>query len=117
LLGELEKRGDPGSSFFEEIHRISVGSLALSLVNVPTLKAAAYLVHMFSRRRLITHLTTELPAAILSFPTQYGPIILATIHATMMESAGRVSIGAFQTSGEPDMLRAALTYIFKATVT
>lgn len=117
LLGELDKEGDKRSSFFEEIHRVSVGSLAISLANIPALKAASYLAYMFSRRRLVTDPTSKLPVAILSFPTQYGPIVSAAAHAAVMESAGRVSIGVFQTPGVPDILRAALTCIFKATIT
>jgi acyl-CoA oxidase len=117
LLGDLKKAGDKRSSFFEEIHRVSVGSLAISLANIPALKAASYLAYTFSRRRLVTDPTSKLPVPILSFPTQYGPIISAAAHGAVMESAGRVSIGVFQTPGVPDILRAALTCIFKATIT
>jgi alkylation response protein AidB-like acyl-CoA dehydrogenase len=117
LLGDLHKAGDKRSSFFEEIHRVSVGSLAISLANIPALKAASYLAYTFSRRRLVTHTTTKLPVSILSFPTQYGPIISAAAHAAVMESAGRMSIGVFQTPGVPDILKTALTCIFKATIT
>ena len=117
LLGELHKSGDQRTSFFQEIHRISVGSLAISLANVPALKAASYLAYSFSRRRMVTDPISKLPIAILSFPTQYGPIISTAAHAAVMEEAGRVTIGVYQTPGVPDILRAALSCIFKATIT
>lgn len=117
LLGDLNRGGDQRASFFDEVHRVSVGSLSLSLVNIPALKAASYLAYMFSRRRLVTHPHTKLPISILSFPTQYGPIVSAAAHAAVMEAAGRATIGVFQTQGVPDILRTALTCLFKATMT
>jgi acyl-CoA oxidase len=117
LLGEISNAGDKRMSFFREIHRVNVGGLALSLVNVPALKAGAYLAYTFSQQRTVTEPSTQRAIPVLSFPTQYGPIISAAAHAAVMEAAGRHIIAVFQKPGVPEALKQALVGIFKATVT
>jgi acyl-CoA oxidase len=117
LLGELDCAGDRRQSFLDQIHRVSVGALALSLGNIPATKAGAYLCYSFSKNRAVVDPRTTLPVSILTFPTQYGPIISAVAHAVVMESVARFFIGIFQKKGLPDMLRQALGCIFKATIT
>ena len=117
LLGEISNTGDKRMSFFREIHRVNIGGLALSLVNVPALKAGAYLAYTFSQQRTVTDPATQRAIPVLSFPTQYGPIISAAAHAAVMEAAGRHIITVFQQPDVPEALRQALVGIFKATVT
>jgi alkylation response protein AidB-like acyl-CoA dehydrogenase len=117
LLGEINNAEDKRLSFFREIHRVSVGGLALSLVNVPALKAGAYLAYTFSQQRTVISPITQQPVPVLSFPTQYGPIISAAAHASVMEAAGRHIIHVFQQPGTPPALRQALVGIFKAIAT
>ncbi|KAH7079824.1 hypothetical protein FB567DRAFT_552213 [Paraphoma chrysanthemicola] len=117
LLGELDGAGDKRRSFLSQIHRVSVGGLALSLVNIPATKAGAYLCYTFSKGRTVINPKTAKPTSILAFPTQYGPIISAVAHAIVMESAARFFIGIYQKKGVPEMLRQALVCIFKATIT
>ena len=117
LLGEINNSEDKRLSFFREIHRVSVGGLALSLVNVPALKAGAYLAYTFSQQRTVINPTTQQAVPVLSFPTQYGPIVSAAAHAAVMEAAGRHVITIFQQPGVPGALKQALVGIFKATAT
>lgn len=117
LLGEVDAAVDRRSSFFQQIQRVNVGGLALSLVNVPALKAGAYLAHEFSRQRTVTDPASQRPISILSFPTQYGPIVSAAAHAVVMEAAGRRTVKIFQMAGIPAPLKQALVCIFKATAT
>ena len=117
LLGEINNAGDKRMNFFREIHRVNVGGLALSLVNVPALKAGAYLAYKFSQQRTVTDPTTQQAIPVLSFPTQYGPIISAAAHAAVMEAAGWYIIRLFQQQGIPEALKQALVGIFKATAT
>jgi acyl-CoA oxidase len=117
LLGEINNAGDKRMSFFREIHRVNVGGLALSLVNVPALKAGAYLAYTFSQQRTVTDPTTQQAIPVLSFPTQYGPIISAAAHAAVMEAAGRHIITLFQQPGISEALKQALVGIFKAAAT
>jgi len=117
LLGEIDNTDDKRTSFFRQISRVSVGGLALSLVNVPALKAGAYLAYTFSQQRTVINPTSQLAVPVLSFPTQYGPIISAAAHATVMEAAGRRTIAIFQQRGVSESLRQALVGIFKATAT
>lgn len=117
LLGDIDNTDDKRTSFFRQISRVSVVGLALSLVNVPALKAGAYLVYTFSQQRTVINPKSQLAVPVLSFPTQYGPIISAAAHAAMMEAAGRRTIAVFQQPGVPEPLRQALVCIFKATAT
>ena len=57
LLGTIDKPDDVRRTFFEQTHRVTVGGLALSLFNVPTLKAAAYLAYVFSQKRMVNNPT------------------------------------------------------------
>lgn len=117
LLGELGNDEDKRQLFLSQIHRVKVGGLVLSLTNIPATKAAAYLCYSFSKQRKVYNPKTKLPVPILSFPTQYGPIISAAAHAVVMQSGARFFIGAFRAKGLPEMLQQALSCIFKATIT
>lgn len=117
LLGAIAKPSDLRRVFLEQTHRLTVGSLALSLVNVPALKAGAYLTYVFSQKRMVTNPASNAPVPILSFPTQYGPIISAAAHAAVMEAAGRSAIGVFRAPGVHELLRHAMACLYKATAT
>lgn len=117
LLGEITHAEDKRTSFFQQISRVSVGGLALSLVNVPALKAGAYLAHTFSQQRTVINPATQLAVPVLSFPTQYGPIISAAAHAAVMEASGRHTVAMFRHLKTPENLRQALVGVFKATAT
>lgn len=75
LLGDFKDVESDRQLFFEQIHRVSVGGFALSLCNVPALKACAYLAATFSQQRMVISPSTKAPVPIMSFPTQYGPIV------------------------------------------
>ena len=117
LLGDIERVESERQSFFEQIHRVSVGGLALSLCNVPALKACAYLAATFSQQRMVISPSTRAPVPIISFPTQYGPIISTVAQAAVMETMGHFGIGAFMMPKVPEPLRHAIVCVFKATVT
>ena len=117
LLGTIDKPNDVRSAFFEQTHRVTVGGLALSLVNVPALKAGAYLTYVFSQKRMVNNPASNMPAPILSFPTQYGPITSAAAHATVMQAAGRSAISLFKAPGVPELLKHAIVCVYKATAT
>jgi acyl-CoA oxidase len=61
LLGAIAKPSDLRRVFSEQTHRLTVGSLALSLLNVPALKAGAYLTYVFSQKRMVNNPTSNLP--------------------------------------------------------
>jgi acyl-CoA oxidase len=117
LLGVITKPGDLRRLFFEQTHRLTVGSLALSLMNLPALKAGAYLTYTFSQKRMVNSPASNLPVSILSFSTQYGPIISAAAHAAVMEAAGRSAINLFKAPDVPELLRHAIACMYKATAT
>lgn len=117
LLGPICGPGDRRQSLIEQIHRVSVGGLSLSLCNIPALKASAYLATAFSNQRKVVSPVTKQRIPIISFPTQYGPIISTVALAAVMDTAGRTSVATFQVRGIPEPLRHALVCIFKATAT
>lgn len=118
LLGPLESTSEEKRrAFMQQIHRVSVGTLSLSLCNIPALKASAYLTYEFSKQRMVNNPALKSTVPIISFPTQYGPIISVAAQAAVLESAGRFAIGLSQQPDIPEPLRLAIGCVFKATVT
>ena len=118
LLGPLQSTIDEKrAAFMQQIHRVSVGTLSLSLCNIPALKAASYLAYTFSQQRKVNNPALKSVVPIWYFPTQYGPIISVAAQAAVLEAAGRFAIGLSQLPGLPEPLRLAVGCIFKATVT
>jgi alkylation response protein AidB-like acyl-CoA dehydrogenase len=70
LLGDIGHVDSERQSFFEQIHRVSVGGLTISLCNVPALQACAYLAATFNQQRMVISPSTRTPVPIMSFPTQ-----------------------------------------------
>lgn len=117
LLGDIGRVDSERQSFFEQIHRVNVGGLTISLCNVPALKACAYLAATFSQQRMVINPSTRAPVPIISFPTQYGPIISTMAQTAVMETLGHFAVGAFMMPKLPEPLRHAIVCVFKATVT
>lgn len=71
----------------------------------------------FSEQRHVIQPRTLLPVPIMSFPTQFGPIISAAAQAAMMEVLGLHAVHLFQQPDVPEPMRHAIACIFKSTVT
>lgn len=118
LLGPLESTiEEKRKAFMQQIQRVSVGTLSLSLCNIPALKASAYLAYTFSQQRMVNNPALKSLVPIISFPTQYGPIISVVAQAAVLEAAGKFAMGLFLFHDTPEPLRLAIGCIFKAIAT
>ncbi|KAH9970095.1 acyl-CoA dehydrogenase NM domain-like protein [Lactifluus volemus] len=74
LLGSIKKPRDPRASFFNNIYRVAVGTIALSSLGVPSLQIASYIATRYSQRRHVID-ASGISKPIISFQTQKQPIL------------------------------------------
>jgi acyl-CoA oxidase len=101
--------------FMKQIFRVPVGTLALSLTNIPALRASAYIAGTYSLRRYISNDKLErLP--IINFATQHRPILSALVQAEAFNAFADYAIAIFRDPGIRPDVAAAVAATFKATV-
>ncbi|KAJ7485009.1 hypothetical protein B0H11DRAFT_1148270 [Mycena galericulata] len=98
LLGKLEKPKDLRSNFLRVIWRVAVGSLALSTLSIPALKAGVYVAGKYSLRRTVTGPDGS-PMPIISFRTQQLPILHTLAQTQVLEAFAATAIEWFTRDG------------------
>ncbi|KAL0568288.1 hypothetical protein V5O48_013699 [Marasmius crinis-equi] len=119
LLGPLEPPLHPRIHFLSEIWRIGIGSATLTAMALSILQAGCYIVATYSKRRLVN----SPPVPILSFRTQYRPILHGLARSFVLGSFYKHlrTAGGFDTAWENRdnvdhmQLRNAHSTIFKVT--
>ncbi|KFZ24000.1 hypothetical protein V502_01521 [Pseudogymnoascus sp. VKM F-4520 (FW-2644)] len=118
LLGTLAKPKDTRADFLRQIWRVSVGTLAISMGSIPILKDAAYVVWRYSKRRCVSdngNAGRKVP--ILSFSTQYRPIVDAVVYASVFEAYAKEAADIFRDGTLDLRVRHGVVSAFKAFVT
>ncbi|KAH6605375.1 Acyl-CoA dehydrogenase/oxidase [Trichoderma cornu-damae] len=116
LLGSMSKPDDPRKDFLQQIWRVSVGTLSLSIASISSIKVASSIVAAYSRRRLVTAPDmTKVP--IFQFSTQHRPILRAVASGAILETFARWTIEEYTNKRQTQSIRHALATIFKATAT
>lgn len=110
LLGSLDKPENERDSFLANIHRITVGNLAVGMPNVPVLRVAAMIAGRYSLIR-----TVDDGKPIITFGTQYGPILRALAHASVFEAWAHECSAAFRATSDPPT-QSAIGAVYKGTV-
>lgn len=77
LLSSLEKSDAPREAFFGNISRVITGTLSMGVLGVTVMRVASYIAASYSLRRHVIDSSTKLPRPIISFSTQYTPILSA----------------------------------------
>jgi len=77
LLTTLDRAEDRRAEFFHDIWRVIVGSLSLAGALIPGLRVISFIAGKYSLRRTVTDASTGLPRPIISFSTQYIPVMSA----------------------------------------
>ncbi|TDL26559.1 acyl-CoA dehydrogenase NM domain-like protein [Rickenella mellea] len=95
LLGKLEKPADARINFMTCIWRVTVGSLALSALAVPTVAVGTHIAARYSMRRTITGPTGQ-PFSIWNFRTQQLPIVRALAQVYVMKAHALEAIRMFK---------------------
>ncbi|EOD44663.1 putative acyl- oxidase protein [Neofusicoccum parvum UCRNP2] len=115
LLGRLDKPANERLHFLSVISRVAVGTMALSMLNIPALKTSAYIAGVYSKRRTITGPDGE-QGPIVQFRTQQRPILHAFAQGAVYEAASKYCVDLFTTARQ-ETVRHAVATAFKAAVT
>ncbi|KAI1817998.1 acyl-CoA dehydrogenase/oxidase [Poronia punctata] len=117
LLGSADVTQDERTAFFQNIHRVPIGTISLTIPNIPALESSAYIAGTYSMRRLVAGGGKDQKVPIIQFATQYRPILDALVLSRVYDAFSRVAIAGFQDSRLNPVVRHGLAACFKATVT
>ncbi|KFA63324.1 hypothetical protein S40285_01805 [Stachybotrys chlorohalonatus IBT 40285] len=115
LLGTMEKAHSPRMDFLTQLWRVAVGTLAISLTNVPALKTCAYIAWKHSRGRQVASESGK-RVSILEFSTQYGPVLHCAMQGAVMDAYADETIKMFRDQSLRFEVRHAVATTFKATI-
>lgn len=77
LLTASKRAESPRVEFFHNISRVIVGTLSMAAVSLPALRMVSYIAGKYALRRKVTDASTGLSRPIISFSTQYIPVMTA----------------------------------------
>ncbi|KAI0398388.1 acyl-CoA dehydrogenase/oxidase [Xylariaceae sp. FL0594] len=127
LLGSPQKAADQRADFFKQIYRVPIGTLSLSLTNIPLLRQCAYIAGTYSLRRRVAAGGGEgnglaesrqgATVPIIRFATQYRPILDTLVQSRVYGAFSHEAVAMFQDSKLHPLVRHAVAVCFKATVT
>ncbi|TLD38016.1 acyl-CoA dehydrogenase NM domain-like protein [Venturia nashicola] len=118
LLGSPERAKDPRLEFMNLIGRVGVGTLSLSMTNVPCLNVGAHIMASYCRRRQVGNEESGQKIPIWNFRTVHLPILSALAHGHVLTRYAKKSANAFIQPKEKDWrIKHAYSCIFKATAT
>ncbi|KAI0594849.1 hypothetical protein F4775DRAFT_595859 [Biscogniauxia sp. FL1348] len=118
LLGSPARPKDDRAAFLNHIWRVSVGTLILSQLNIPLMRQSAYIVGKYSARRHVAgggKPGSRVP--IISFATQYRPILGALAQASVYEAFAHEAVARFKDASLPATVRHAIATCYKAGIT
>lgn len=115
LLGNTDKPSDDRISFFQNISRVAVGTIAIGSIGVPVLQVSSYIAARYSLRRTITNRDGgRLP--IMSFRTQKTPVLTALAQAFVMSAFHDWAVKIFSDVSLDYGVRHALAAITKVVM-
>ncbi|GAM33326.1 acyl-CoA oxidase [Talaromyces pinophilus] len=112
LLGEINDSPD----FHTTIHRVHIGTLALSTVLIPQLQHAVYVAGKYSLRRHITD-PSGITKPIASFRTQQAPILHCIAQIKVYDAFANECTRIFMDNNIQYSVRHGIAATFKAVVT
>ncbi|OQD95975.1 hypothetical protein PENVUL_c100G04078 [Penicillium vulpinum] len=113
LLGKLEETKPEREAFLSTIHRVAVGTLALSGAAIPCLKVAVFNAYRFSCNRIVSGQDAK-PMAVIGFRTQHLPILHGVAQYSVLEPFFLSAIEAFRDKGIDPRVRHGIATVFKA---
>lgn len=116
LLGSAEKAEDERADFLDQIWRVSVGTLALSVLGITAMKIAGSIAAVYSQRRQVGVGRGEMTMPILGFSTQQRPILKSLAHAEVLHAYAQWTIQEFMDTRLDLDIRRGLAATFKALV-
>ena len=116
LLGSLQPSCDKRGDFMKQIWRVSVGTLSLSMSNIPSLKLCLYVAGKYSLRRMVTGPGEDCLVPIINFSTQYRPILNGLAGLAVYEAYAKSTVKGFMDASLDTRVRAGLACSFKASI-
>lgn len=114
LLGSMDAPADPKKHFYSLLDRVTIGTLSLSMLNVPLLQHSAFIAAKYSMRRQVTGHDGK-PKPIIEFRTQQRSILHALALASVFEAGAKFCVEAFMAIDHP-AVRHGLAAAFKAAI-
>ncbi len=115
LLGSTEAPKDPRSAFFFNISRVITGTLCMGAFGVSAMGVASCIGARYSLRRQVMDPSTGSPKPIISFSTQFIPVLSAIARSLVFIEFGDYARALFVSETDP-AVRHCVAAIFKATV-
>lgn len=116
MLGSPDKPADARLSFFTNISRVAVGTIAIGSLPLPALRVSSYIGARYSLRRMVLdNENTQRP--IISFRTQKIPVLTSLAQAYVMEAMHGYATSLFSDASLDMRIRHAIAAIFKVTNT
>lgn len=115
LLGSAAKSMDPQLDLHNQLWRISVGAIAMSLINISCLQVGCYIAAQYSKRRYVEKSAHAGLVPIISFSTQYRPILQGLVAGEVLQLFSYWSTDMFQNIENSLYVRRGVAVTFKAT--
>ncbi|THU80154.1 acyl-CoA dehydrogenase NM domain-like protein [Dendrothele bispora CBS 962.96] len=116
LLGTKDKESDQRKSFFQNIYRVISGTLSMGAFGLSTMRIASYIAGCYSLRRQVIDASTQMPRPVISFSTQYIPILTGIAQTFVMEAFSKKAREYFVLA-KPDIYQQHfIAAIYKVTV-
>lgn len=116
ILGSVDTPDNVRKDFFRHIHRVTVGTLSLTMTHIPALRLSAYILGRYSQRRMVAGRGAKgAPESIpiINFSTQHTPVITALTFASVFDAFASDLCRTFAAI-EP-RVRSGLACVFKQT--
>ncbi|EIM91538.1 acyl-CoA dehydrogenase NM domain-like protein [Stereum hirsutum FP-91666 SS1] len=79
------------TEFFNNISRVVVGTLSMGALGVSALRIATFVAATYSQRRAVVDSARQVPRTIISFSTQYLPILVAISQTMVLNTFSHAS--------------------------
>ncbi|TRX88833.1 hypothetical protein FHL15_010292 [Xylaria flabelliformis] len=116
LLGSPARAHEQRADFFRQIHRVPIGTLSLSMCNIPFLRTSALIAGTYSSRRHVTGGSDNKGIPIIRFPTQYRPILDAVVQSWAYDAFADAAIALFLDKSFAMEIRHGVAVCFKTAV-
>ncbi|KAH6847171.1 hypothetical protein B0I37DRAFT_341176 [Chaetomium sp. MPI-CAGE-AT-0009] len=116
LLGSVSKPENGRLEFIQNIWRVAVGTLSLSISGVAVLKVSTYIAAVYSQRRTVASPNGRGRVPILSFSTQQQPILDSWAYSIVLDSYARWTVKEFMDPEHSWPVKHGLATAFKTTM-
>ncbi|KAI2624063.1 acyl-CoA dehydrogenase/oxidase [Xylaria nigripes] len=116
LLGSTARAKNQRADFFFQIHRVPMGTLSLSMANIPALRVNALIAGTYSTRRRVAGGSNNEGVPIIQFPTQYRPILDAMVQSWVYDAFADDAIAMFLDKNLSMEARHGVAVCFKTSV-